>query len=194
MAEQISLMPEAQSSFLASLPEIQENQVITGFDSLAPAQFCTPSFLGCRLCIGANVVSGGVALSVSANTPFGSVSKSFKISGNISFTWNPFGLFKVEFKVSNWRKTSSSIRFTISVKVCIKVPILGWKCKSFSNTFSIPIAFSSAQQALFAAPSGTGDDDDDADIDAQGADYKTLLLMHALLEEKGGCNCEKNEE
>jgi hypothetical protein len=191
MAEQISLMPASQSSFLASLPEIQENQVITGFDAIAPVQFCTPSFLGCRVCIGANIVGGFVTLSISANTPFGGVSKSFKITNNISFTWNPFGLFKVEIKVTNFKKTSGKISFTISVKVCIKVPIFGWKCASYSHTFSIPTSLSSAQQAIFSAPSAE-DDSDDAP-EAQGADYGTLLLLHALLEEKGGCSCEKNE-
>lgn len=181
-----SFIPEAQTSFLSALPETTENQIITGFDSFIPNQFCTPSFLGCKLCIGANVIGGFLTLTFQASTPFGGMSKSFKITNNISFTWNPVGLFKVEVKITNFRKVGNKFSFSISVKICIKVPILGWKCKTFSHTFSVPTVLPQAQQSLLAA-SATDDDDDGDDTTNV---YGTMLLLQAMLEEKGGCSCD----
>ncbi len=182
MSDQVSFLPAAQNSFLMSLPETKENQIITSFDSFAPVQFCTPSFLGSKLCIGANVVGGFVTLSVSASTPVGSFSKSFKITNNISFTWNPIGVFKVEFKISNFKKVGSTFSFSASINVCVKVPFIGFKCKSFSHTFSIPTLLPQSHQALLNSK-----EDENADGDNQ--EYSTSLLIHALLEKEEGCNC-----
>lgn len=178
------LLPEAQSAFLEALPEIKENQVITGFDSFAQAQFCTPSFLGCRLCIGANVVGGFVTLSVQANTPVGGFSKSFRITNNISFSWNPIGVFKVEFKITNFRKTGGSFSFSASINLCLRVPFLGFKCKSFSHTFAIPTALADSHRQLMSAKA------DDDSFDTQ--EYSTLLLLHAMVEKENHCTCNED--
>lgn len=182
MSDKNSFLPATQHSFLAALPETTENQIITGFDSFLPSQFCTPSFLGCKLCIGANVVGGFVTLTIQASTPFGGVTKSFKITNNISFTWAPFGLFKVEVKIANFKKTGSTFSFSLSVSVCIKVPFLGWKCATYSHTFSIPTILPQAHQSFLSAKA---DDDDDS----QANNFAAMLLVSGLLEEKGGCNC-----
>jgi len=180
-----SIMPEAQTSFLSALPEIKENQVITGFDAFAQAQFCTPSFLGCRLCIGATVVSGFLTLTFQAHTPVGGFSKSFRITNNISFSWNPIGVFKVEVKITNFRKAGGTFSFKVSVNVCLRVPILGWRCKSFSHTFSVPISLSPAHEGLLSAKAGDEDDDN--------PELSTLLLLHALVEKESTCNCDHDD-
>lgn len=99
------------------------------------------------------------------------------------FTWNPIGVFKVEIKITNFKKTGSTFSFKASINVCLKVPFFGWKCASYSHTFSVPTALSAPQHALLSAKA----DDDDAEINDK--DYSTLLLLQALLEEKEGCNC-----
>jgi hypothetical protein len=172
----------AQAAFLEALPETLEKQVITGFDAFAPVQFCTPSFLGCRVCIGANAVGNAIALSVSAHTPLGSFSKSFRITKNISFTWNPVGLFKVEFKITNFRKVGSVVRFDAAIRGCIKVPILGFKCKSFNHTFAVPTSLSDVQRAMLAS-----DVNEEMEEGVNSSnDINTLLLVHALLAERDG--------
>lgn len=187
MSAQVSFISESQNSFLAALPAIAENQIITGFDSFIPNQFCTPSFLGCKLCIGANVVNGFLTLTFQASTPFGGVNKSFKITNNINFTWNRFGLFKVEVKIANFTRTGSSFSFKITVKICIKVPIWGWKCKSFSHTFSVPTVLPQAQQSFLSASA------DDDSVDDTNNVYGTMLMLQAILEDKSVCSCESDD-
>ena len=185
MPDQISFMPASQNSFLAALPETTDNQTITGFDSFIPNQVCTPSFLGCRLCIGSNVVAGFLTVTIQASTPFGGVSKSFKITNNISFAWKPFGKFKVEIKITNFRKIGTRFSFSLAANFCIDIPILGWKCKSFNHNFLIPTVLPQAHQSFLSA---NGDDDGD-DYDKNNS-YTTMLLLNAMIEEKNGCNCD----
>ena len=120
------------------LTEVEEGKLYSGYDTLAAIQFCTPSVLGCSACIGASVVDGYVSLNVSVNTPFGNVSKTFKITNNISFTWQPFSRFKVTITVTNFSSQGNNFNFDAGIQVCIQVPFVGWKCASYSHHFSIP--------------------------------------------------------
>ena len=183
MPDQTNFLSATQSSFLSALPETKENQVITGFDTFAAVQFCTPSFLGCKLCIGANVVGGFITLTVQASTPVGGFSKSFKITNNISFSWNPIGVFKVDFKISNFKKTGSTFSFNASFGVCLHIPFLGWKCATYSHTFTVPTIIHAAHLSVLNAK------EEDNDSIANSQDYSTLLLLHALVEDKESCNC-----
>ena len=187
MSAQVSFISESQNSFLSALPEVMDNQTITGFDSFTPNQFCTPTFLSCRLCIGVNVVNGFLTLTIQASTPFGGITKSFKITNNVSFTWNPFGLFKVEIQIANFSRTGSGFSFKITVKICIRIPVLGWKCKTFSHIFAVPTVLPQAQQSFLSA---TADDDS---AEAATNVYGTMLMLQAMLEDKNGCTCESDE-
>jgi hypothetical protein len=163
-----------------NLADTVNEQVYTDYDTFGIVEICTPSILGAKACIGANVVSNYVALTISARTPFGSVSKTFKITKNINFTWQPFGLFKLEVSITNFAKTGGTISFKISVKVCVKVPFLGWKCISYSRVISIPASFHETNAALFSA-------DENANLDQ----YATAYLLYAMADkEQSHCDCE----
>lgn len=120
------------------LTEVKDGQVYTGYDNLTAVQFCTPSYLGCSACLAASVIDGYVALIISVNTPFGGVSKTFKITQGGSFTWQPFSKFKVVISINNFSEQGGTFSFDAGVQVCVDVPFLGWKCVSYSYHFSIP--------------------------------------------------------
>lgn len=161
------------------ITEVANDQVYTGFDSMATIQYCTPSFLGCKVCLGANTSGSSVTLSVSVSTPFGSYTKSFKFSSNVCFTYQPVSLFKVELCIKNFKKVGHTISFDVSVKGCLKVPIFGWKCSSYSHHFSVPTPFSDSHASLLS---------DSDDINEK--DYTTFLALYALAtQEQAECNC-----
>ena len=163
------------------LAEVSDEQVYSGYDSMALIQFCTPGFFGCKVCISANTVGNYVVLELRASTPFGSYAKSFKITKNVCFTWKPLGLFKVEICVKNFAKVGRSFRFTASVKGCLNVPIFGWKCASYSYNFNIPTPFSESHAGLM---------DTNEEIDEK--DYSTYLALYALATQEQGageCDC-----
>lgn len=162
-----------------ALAEVANEQVYTGYDSMALIQFCTPTFVGCKVCISANSVSNYIVLGLQASTPFGSYSKSFKITNNVCFTWQPLGLFKVEICVKNFAKVGKTFSFTASVKGCLKVPIFGWKCASYSYSFSVPTPFNEAHAGLLS---------ESEEINEK--DYSTFLALYALAtQEQAECNC-----
>lgn len=161
------------------LAEAANNQVYTGFDSMATIQFCTPAFVGCKVCIGANTVGSSVTLSLSVSTPFGSYTKAFKINSNVCFTYQPVSLFKVDICVKNFKKIGHTFSFDVSAKGCLKVPIFGWKCYSYSYHFSVPTPFSESHASLLS---------DGEDINEK--DYGTYLALYALAtQEQAECNC-----
>ena len=157
--------------------ETVNNQVYTNYDSMAIVQYCTPSFVGCKVCINVGVESGYVALTIQASTPFGSYSKTFKITNNISFTWQPLSVFKVALKITNFSNPSHSFSFDASIQGCLKVPFFGWKCSSYNHHFSVPTAIPATHQELLK-----GKEIDDKD-------YSALLAMHTLVTENQNCNC-----
>lgn len=181
MLEQIATLSAEQDAFVSALPEMKENQVISGFDRFAASQYCTPSFFGCKICIGATASNGVIALSIQASTPLGTFDKTFKVSGNVNFGWNPIFMFKVNIKITNFRKSGNFIKFDASVKGCVKVPVFDDKCASFSHSFAIPAVSLPAQKALSNGSK--------AETENSERDYNTLLLFHALMDEKNGCNC-----
>ena len=123
----------------AKVSNVKNDALIKGFDSVAAAQWCSPSFLGCSVCVSASAVKGQVTITLSLNTPFGNVSKSFNFDTNVSFTWQPFGRFKITVSISNLNESNGVFSFDLSINPCVDVPILGWKCFNFSHHFVVPV-------------------------------------------------------
>lgn len=164
-----------------ALAEVVNDQVYTDYDSLATIQFCTPSFVGCKVCVSVNSQSNYIALTLQGITPFGSYSKVFNINNNVCFTWQPLGLFKVEVCIKQFQKIGKTFSFSISLKGCLKVPIWGWKCLSYSKSLSVPAPFNETHAGFF------GSDTDEIDE----KDFGTFLALYALAadNEKADCNC-----
>ena len=159
--------------------EAANDQVYTGYDTMAGIQFCTPGFFACKLCISATNVSTYIVITLSANTPFGTYSKAFKITNNVCFTWQPIALFKVELCVKNFHKIGHTFSFDVAAKGCLKVPIIGWRCASYSYHFSVPTPFSESHAGLLS---------ESEEIDQK--DYSTYLALYSIAqEEQASCNC-----
>jgi len=156
---------------MSTLLEAKDGQLYTGYDSVAAIQFCTPSVFGCSACLAANVVDGYVALTISVATPFGNVTKTFKITSGGNFTWQPFGRFKVTVGINNFR-SQGGFSFDAGIQVCIELPIFGWKCAGYSYHFNLP------GHMLKAATELT-----DTELTNQ------LILQLLLDKETGKCNC-----
>lgn len=151
------------------LTEVVEGNVYTDYDNLAAVQFCTPTILGCNACINASVVDRYVVLGISLNTPLGLVSKSFKVTNNISFNWQPFSRFKLEVSVSNFSEAGNVFSFDAGGKVLVNIPFIGWKSIGYSHHFNIPAALAINEKDL----------DDNQ--------FSTLLSLHAAVANTGEC-------
>ncbi|MDN3581717.1 hypothetical protein [Mucilaginibacter flavus] len=154
------------------LTEVKDGQVYTGFDTSTAAQYCTPSYLGCSACLGASVIDGYVALTISVNTPFGGVTKTFKITQGGTFTWQPYSKFKVVVSINNFSEQGGTFSFDAGIQVCIDVPFLGWKCVGYSHHFSIPTLHALA-----------------ATNELSDVDFSGQLALLLLLEQNNKCNC-----
>ncbi len=119
------------------LTEVEEGELYAGYDSISGAHFCTPTFMGCSACAYPNVVDGYAALVVSFNSPVGSFSKTFKLTNNVNFDWEPFSRFKLQITVTNFSKSGNITSFDAGFKIGINVPVLGWKYASYQNHFFI---------------------------------------------------------
>ncbi len=117
---------------------LKNGAVITTFDAAA-IEWCSPSFLGCKICASATADKGNVTLTLSLKTPFGNISKSFSFSTNISYTWKPFSKLKLTIDIANLTEDGGVVSFDLGLKPCVDVPIWGWKCYSFHHHFVIPI-------------------------------------------------------
>ena len=137
-----------------TIQKVEVDKTYDGYDSVAAIEWCSPSFLGFQICISASADNGEVVLTVTLKTPIGNYSKQFSFSADVSFTWQPIAQAKVTLSVTGFTESDGVISFTLGLKPCIDVPILGWKCYSFSNKFNIPIKlaeFSDLDNNAFAS-------------------------------------------
>jgi hypothetical protein len=149
------------------LTVVNNGEVYNGYDTAADVQYCTPTYLKCNACITATAnADKSVTITISFNTPLGSISKSFVIKNNTSFTWQPYSRFKIELKIGNFSDDGKTFSFDLTATVCIQV--LVWSCKSFTHHFS-------------KSSVAISDNLDDYQ-------FATLLAVHGLLNENG-CNC-----
>ena len=118
---------------------VKDNEVYTGFDDSSLVSYCTPRFMGFSICVDASASAGIVTITIKLNTPAGSYSKSFSFDSNTCFAWQPIPLAKLEVCIADFDTSSGEISFDLSIKLCVKVPILGWKCISYSHKFTVPI-------------------------------------------------------
>ncbi|MEO1260890.1 MAG: hypothetical protein AAFZ15_18975 [Bacteroidota bacterium] len=117
---------------------VKHGQTYTDYDNLALVEWCTPKYFGFQVCFSVTVEGKMVILTVTIKTPFGNYSKSFKFNSDLSWTWQPIGRAKVVISIGNFQDNGASISFDLTVKLCVKIPILGWKCISYTHHFVIP--------------------------------------------------------
>lgn len=157
---------------------VQNNSVYSDYESALPAvNWCTPSFMGFNICVNASASGGVVTLQLTLNTPFGSYSKTFNFNSNVCFEWGlPIRLGpSVKVCVTNL-STSPNVSFTLSLELCITLPIIGKKCVKWSHDFRLPFA---AQHQLGAA-----------NVSAEDMSTLFLLMAHNAGDDAGSqCNC-----
>lgn len=157
---------------------VQNQGTYNDFETVMPsATWCTPSFMGFSICANASASGGMVTLQLTLNTPFGTYSKTFNFNSNVCFEWGlPIRLGpSVEVCITNLN-TSPNVSFTLSLKLCISLPIIGRKCAGWSHTFNLPFA---SHNALGAA-----------NVSSDDLATLCLLLAHSAGEEgKAPCNC-----
>jgi hypothetical protein len=169
-----------KQQFMSKIIEIKEGQIIEGYDNYAAVEWCTPSVAGCSACI--SVTTSGnstITLTITLKTPFGNYSKSFTVSNNICFTFQPVSKAKIELCVSNFKPEAKQICFTVGGKVCLEVPFFGWKCTpQFSHQFCVPLPGHSIHDKLETKAF------DDAQLTS------LIVLNHSLQTvNEGSCNC-----
>lgn len=120
------------------LTEAKQSENYTGYDFYTGVRICTPTYYGFGVCIGATAKDGYVVLALTAKTPLGDYNKNFKITKDISFTWQPLSRFKVTVEITNFKDSDGDFSFDVKINACGKIPFLGWKCKGYSHHFSIP--------------------------------------------------------
>lgn len=157
----------------------QNNGVYSDYEAVMPnVSWCTPTFLGFGVCVDASASGGVVNLTLTLRTPAGNYSKTFQFNSNVCFDWNlPIPMSPgVGICITNL-STSPRVSFTLTLKLCVSVPIIGRKCVSWSHNFVLPFA---SGQMLGA---NTHVSPDDLAALAQ-------LLAHTLDEKSSGeCNC-----
>jgi hypothetical protein len=118
----------------------QNGATYSDYESIVPyMNWCTPSLLGFSICVNASASGGIITLQLTLKTPAGSYSKTFNIDSNKCFTWElpiPFGP-SVKICISNLT-TSPRVSFTLSLSLCIKIPIVGTKCATWTHDFVLP--------------------------------------------------------
>ena len=157
---------------MSKILNVENGAVITGYDSLAASEWCTPSFLGCSMCISASAVKGQVTITIALKTPFGNVSKSFSFNTNTSFTWQPFSKFKTTVSIANFNEAGGVFTFDLGVNPCVDVPFLGWKCFNFSHTFTVPLLLHGIENEI-----------DDSQ-------FASILALHAGGALNAPCHCD----
>lgn len=119
------------------LTEPKQNENHTGYDSVNAISFCTPTYFGFGACAGVTATDGYVVLQLTAKTPIGDYTKSFKITKDITFTWSPISRIKISVSITNFKNEDGFFSFDFKGGICGKIPFLGWKCKTYSHHFSI---------------------------------------------------------
>lgn len=161
-----------------NLALVQEGSLHTDFESVLTAvNWCTPSLIGVNMCVSASAAGGIVVLNLVFNTPFGSYAKSFNVNANTCFTWTiPVSISpSAQICVSNLNTSGPNISFTLSVNLCITIPIIGRKCVNFSNNFNIP----GFQQPMLRG----------GNVSSEDLSTLFLLLAHEAGAEGKQCNC-----
>lgn len=156
---------------------VQEGQIVTSYEKFDAISWCTPSVLGCKACISASASGNAVSLTVSLQTPFGNWSQTFSINANRCFTFQPASKVKIELCIGDFSTQPKQICFTLSAKVCVHLPIIGWKCSpSVGHQFCVPLPGHGVHALL-----DLGDD----------TQFATLLLLNDTAERSSGktCNC-----
>ncbi|QSB25210.1 hypothetical protein [Flavobacterium sp. CLA17] len=157
---------------MSKILNVENGAVYEGYDSLAASEWCTPSFLGCSMCISASAIKGQVTITLGLKTPFGNVTKSFSFNTNTSFTWQPFSKFKITVSITNFNEASGVFSFDLGLNPCVDVPFLGWKCFNYSHTFSVPLLLAGIQSEI-----------DDSQ-------FTSLLTLHASGSLNAACQCD----
>jgi hypothetical protein len=181
-AEPKSLKSRKKNIIMSAYTLTKEGEIITGFDGVAPVQWCTPRVLGCSACISATASGGAVTITITANTPLGSFSKSFTFSNNICYTWNPVSRVSITPCIGNFAVSEGKICFTLSIKLCVNLIIRKICTPTFSNQFCVPLPGNTENELL-----AKGEVTDEQAVHA--------LLLEYLMEKAGsgshGCNCER---
>jgi hypothetical protein len=157
---------------MSKILNVENGAVYEGYDSLAASEWCTPSFLGCSMCVSASAVKGQVTITLGLKTPFGNVNKSFSFNTNTSFTWQPFSKFKITVSIANFNEASGVFSFDLGLNPCIDVPFLGWKCFNYNHTFSVPLLLHGIENEI-----------DDSQ-------FSSILALHATGSLNAPCQCD----
>lgn len=172
---------------MSKIATVENGAVYEGYDYSTAAEWCSPSFLGCSVCVGASAVKGLVTISMSLKTPFGNVSKSFSFNSDVSYTWQPFGKFKITISITNFNEADGVFSFDLGVNPCIDIPILGWKCFMYNHHFNVPLLLTGIQNdiddsqfaSVLAFHSGNGFNDASGSSLLQGDIYNNYLNSQA---------------
>lgn len=124
---------------MSKIATVENDAVYEGYDNSTAIQWCSPTFLGCSVCVGASAVKGLVTITLGLNTPFGNVSKNFSFNSNVNYTWQPFSKFKISVSITNFNEAGGVFSFDLGLNPCIDIPYLGWKCTNFSHHFNVPL-------------------------------------------------------
>lgn len=127
---------------------VQNEAFIEGYDFANTVEWCSPSFKKCKICMGASANQGEVTLTVSLKTPIKNFTKHFTFNSNVSFTWQPNSRFKVTLKISDLTINDYEASFDVSAKISVKVPVFGWKSKTFTHHFDVPVFSAEQNKAL----------------------------------------------
>jgi len=157
---------------MSKISNVENGAVYEGYDYLSASEWCTPSFLGCSMCVAASAVKGQVTVTLGLKTPFGNVSKSFSFNSNVSYTWQPFSKFKITVSITNFNEAGGVFSFDLGLNPCVDVPFLGWKCFNYSHTFSVPLLLHGIQNEI-----------DDSQ-------FSSILALHAGGAFKEQCQCD----
>lgn len=175
-----SLRSRKSSNYIMSqnLVLVENQGVYIDYESVqASINWCTPSFMGFSICVDASAAGGIVTLKLTLNSPFGSYTKTFNFNSNVCFDWKlPIKLGpSIEICITNLR-TSPNVSFTLSLALCLTLPIVGKKCVKWTHTFNLP--FMSEQL-----------------LSAENAKPEDLTTLYVLLAHSAGegadapCNC-----
>ena len=157
---------------MSKISNVENDAVYEGYDSVTAAEWCTPSFLGCSVCVGASAVKGQVSVSIGLKTPFGNVSKTFSFNANVSYTWQPFSKFKITVSITNFNEADGVFSFDLGLNPCVDVPFMGWKCYNYSHHFVVPVVLAGIHNNI-----------DDSQ-------FASMLALHAGGALKDPCHCD----
>ena len=130
-------MTTVNSAHFNKLSAVQSGKSYEGFDASGSVQWCTPTCYKFGLCIGATAIGSELALVLAAKSPFGTHSKTFKITKDVNFDWSPFPVVKFVLEIDKFKSSGGYLSFNLTVKIGVRVPVLGWKYVSYDKDFHI---------------------------------------------------------